>query len=75
MYPNPAKTELFLKNENVIGLKSLKIIDMSGKTILSQDLNDSEINSISISNIARGIYLVEVKNQSGDYFQSKLVVE
>ncbi len=75
MYPNPAKTELFLKNENTIGLKSLKIIDLSGKTILSQDLNDGEINSINISTIAKGIYLVEVKNQTGNYFQSKLVVE
>ncbi len=75
LYPNPAKTELFLKNENTIRLKSVKIIDLSGKTILNQDLNDSEINSINISSIAKGMYLVEVKNQSGNYFQSKLVVE
>jgi len=75
MYPNPAKTELFLKNENAIGLKSLKIIDLSGKTILSQELNNSELNAINISGIAKGMYLVEVKNQTGNYFQSKLVVE
>ncbi|MFN3752954.1 PQQ-dependent sugar dehydrogenase [Flavobacterium sp.] len=75
MYPNPAKTELFLKNEHAIGLKSIKIIDLSGKTILSQDLNDHEINSVNISTMAKGMYLVKVKNQSGNTFQSKLVVE
>ncbi|MFN3968937.1 PQQ-dependent sugar dehydrogenase [Flavobacterium sp.] len=75
LYPNPAKTELFLKNENTIRLKSVKIIDLSGKIILSQDLNDSEINAINISGIAKGMFLVEVKNQSGNSFQSKLVVE
>lgn len=75
MYPNPAKTELFLKNENTIGLKSVKIIDLSGKTILTHELNDSELNTINISGIAKGMYLVEVKNETGNYFQSKLVIE
>ena len=75
LYPNPAKTDLFLKNDSTIGLKSVKIIDLSGKTILSQDLIDSEINSINISSIAKGMYLVEVKSLNGNYFQSKLVVE
>jgi glucose/arabinose dehydrogenase len=75
MYPNPAKTELFLKNENTIVLKSVKIMDLSGKTILSQDLNNSEINTINVAAIAKGVYLVEVKNQTGNYFQSKLVIE
>lgn len=75
LYPNPANTELFLKNENNLGLSSLKVIDLTGKIILQQNLNEVEINSVNVSGIARGMYLVEVKSQSGKYFQSKLVVE
>jgi hypothetical protein len=75
MYPNPAKTEVFIKNENAIGLKSVSIIDLSGKTIVNQELNNTDINSINISSIVKGLYLVKVENQSGHYFQSKLIVE
>ena len=61
-YPNPAKTELFLKSENALDLSSLKIIDLTGKIILQQNLNQVEINTITVSDFAKGMYLVEVKS-------------
>ncbi|WP_284650834.1 PQQ-dependent sugar dehydrogenase [Flavobacterium terrisoli] len=75
MYPNPANNELFIKSENNIVLSSLKIIDLTGKIILLQNLNDAETNMVNVSGIAKGMYLVEIGSQSGKYFQSKLVVE
>ena len=74
-YPNPANTELFIKNDNNIGLKSLKIIDLTGKIILRQILENTDTNTINISAIAKGLYLVEIETQPGYLYQSKLVVE
>jgi hypothetical protein len=74
-YPNPANTELFIKNDNNIGLKSLKIIDLTGKIILRQILENTDTNTINISAIAKGLYLVEIETQPGYLSQSKLVVE
>ena len=62
--------------KRAMSIASLKlIIDLSGKTIVNQELNNTDINSINISSIAKGLYLVKVENQSGHYFQSKLIVE
>lgn len=75
LYPNPANTEFFLKSSNSIGLNSLKIIDITGKTIMQQELYDVEINTVDVSGVAKGMYVVEVNSLSGKQFQSKIVVE
>jgi glucose/arabinose dehydrogenase len=75
LYPNPAKGEFFLKNSAAIPLKAIQIIDLTGKVIHAQKLNESETNTISISGIAKGIYLVTLETQTGKLLQSKLAVE
>lgn len=75
IYPNPANTELFIKNDNDIALISLKIIDLTGKVVHHQNLENTDTNTINISAIAKGLYLVEIETQPGNMFQSKLVVE
>lgn len=75
LYPNPARTELFLRNENGIPLKSLRIIDLTGKVILRQNLENTEVNIINVTAVSKGLYLAEVENQAGNYFQTKLIVE
>ncbi len=75
LYPNPATGTFSIKNTYNIGLTSLKIIDLTGKAIHHQELNDRETNTINISGIAKGIYLVAITTRGGKLLQSKLVVE
>nr|WP_294774351.1 PQQ-dependent sugar dehydrogenase [uncultured Flavobacterium sp.] len=75
LYPNPAKGEFFLKNTASMVLANLQIIDLTGKVIHRQKLNEAEINTIKVSGIAKGIYLVSIETQNGKLFQSKLAVE
>lgn len=75
LYPNPANATFFLKNSATLALASLKIIDLTGKVIHIQKLNETEINTIGISGIAKGIYLVNIETQNGKLFQTKLAVE
>ncbi|MEI8204244.1 MAG: T9SS type A sorting domain-containing protein [Bacteroidota bacterium] len=60
--PNPAQDFLFISN---LGEKShLRILDFTGKTLLLKDLNSLKAQ-IDISNLASGMYLVELSNTSG----------
>lgn len=54
-----------------IQLQSAKILDLTGKQLMICLL--SENNSIDISNLANGCYLVQVRNGSGDTQQFKII--
>jgi len=57
IYPNPAKDEVFVENEE-LSLK-YKIYDLSGRIVDKNSLRNSKIN---ISNLSNGIYIVELAN-------------
>ncbi|HQW68303.1 MAG TPA: PQQ-dependent sugar dehydrogenase [Flavobacterium sp.] len=70
VYPNPASDELFIKNENNIELSSVKITDLTGKTVLNQS---SQLSSITISNLSKGMYFVTVETKIGNTVTSKII--
>jgi PKD repeat protein len=67
IYPNPT-TGLFNLNINAIDLNNaeLQVIDIVGKVIHVQDIsvNGTEIVSLDISNNPKGIYFVQIKNET-----------
>lgn len=70
IYPNPTSDELFVKNENNIELSSIKITDLTGKTVAYQN---SQLNSINISNLSKGMYFVTIKEKNGSISTSKII--
>ena len=70
VYPNPASDELFVKNENNIELSSIKITDLTGKIIVNQR---SQLSSINISNLSKGMYFVTIETKSGNTATSKII--
>jgi len=52
-------------------LKSVRVLDLTGKELLVSLLVNN--NSIDISNFAKGCYLVQIKNVSGDTQQFKII--
>ena len=70
VYPNPASAELFVKNENNIELSAIKITDLTGKTVAYQN---SQLSSINISNLSKGMYFVTIETQTGNTFTSKII--
>ena len=61
IYPNPVKDELRIKNDE-LRIKSVEILDLSGKTLLSQSSNLSQIN---VATLASGIYFVKITTDKG----------
>ena len=74
-YPNPAKTEIFIKNSSDITLSKIKIFDLTGKLVLTKAVDNNDIPSVNITTLSSGMYLISVEDVTGNQYQSKLIVE
>ena len=74
-YPNPAKTEIFIKNSSDITLSKVKIFDLTGKLVLTKTVENNDYPSVNIVTLTGGLYLISVEDLQGNQYQSKLIVE
>ncbi len=74
IYPNPVDDKLQINISNAsFGLVQIKIIDLQGKEILSQQFENKEI-IMNTTNLNPGVYLLIVDGDNGKFlFNSKLV--
>ena len=63
MYPNPVSDILFINMDKVEGAKSLKLVDMFGKTMFES--SNTENVTISMNNLNAGMYIIQVQTASG----------
>ena len=59
IYPNPTKNIIHIINNSE--LEKIKIFDYLGKEVLTQTLNNTEIN---VENLSNGIYLIEIQTEN-----------
>ena len=62
LYPNPTAYELYIENEKV-DIQQVEIYNLSGKQVLRVDYQNNQ--PIDVSNLAKGMYLVKIKTESG----------
>jgi hypothetical protein len=75
IYPNPGKTELFIDLSAVPDhIKSIRLIDSSGKTMLTKTGNKDTIFKIDIRNYNKGIYIIEIAT-THEVISEKVVIE
>jgi len=70
--PNPVKTTLELKNNSINKISKLEIFDVLGKKVYTQNVGDL-IESIDVSHLRQGVYLVKVSNESSS--QTKKIIK
>ena len=60
VYPNPASSGVLnvLVSENAI----FELLDMNGKTIISQSVNANVKQEINVDNLANGVYSIRIQN-------------
>ncbi|CAM4279381.1 T9SS type A sorting domain-containing protein [Flavobacterium terrigena] len=69
MYPNPTTSILNLDLSNEITVNEVKIIDITGKTVIQQDQNFTQID---VEKLTTGLYIIEVYSES-EKFTSKFI--
>jgi thiol-disulfide isomerase/thioredoxin len=72
LYPSPANEQITI---NVSGekLNAVRLIDMLGNEVFSQNYLSGQTQSINISNLKAGIYFAEVRINSNEFFTKKFI--
>ncbi len=69
VYPNPAKSEVFLNSNTKIN--SVSIFNMEGRQVFTQKANN--IKSLNISILPNGNYILQSVDENGKAAQTKLI--
>ena len=73
LYPNPARSTVSLQVDRLVGSGTIVVTDLYGKQVRTQALSMGT-NTIDVSNLAKGFYLVSTITEQGKTTK-KLVVE
>lgn len=71
IYPNPTNSKINLQLPNDVIIDKVSITDTTGKKVLEQNRNTSQI---SVENLAKGLYIIEAY-AADRKFQSKFIKE
>lgn len=68
VYPNPSNGEFNLRVANTDVLQA-RVVDVSGKVILSQQFAGSNLYSLDLNNVKSGIYILELESETGKTYK------
>lgn len=66
VYPNPANNELMIQFVNNNKASLIRLIDLTGNELLVIDNNSLSELKLDISNLATGMYLLQMQNEQGN---------
>jgi glucose/arabinose dehydrogenase len=75
VYPNPARTQISIKTSINSQISSVKIVDISGKLLMSENFQNNDNPTLSVSNLTSGMYVVTAEDTFGNQLKSKIIVE
>ncbi|TGV01977.1 T9SS type A sorting domain-containing protein [Flavivirga rizhaonensis] len=65
LYPNPAQSIFYIKNNSFINLEKAVIYDLSGRLINEYDIsNTTRTKTIDVTGVSKGIYFVNIHSES-----------
>ena len=70
IYPNPVSNTINVKGENVNKISQLQIYDIAGKLILEQEKPFRYINSLDVSQLAPGVYIIKLDGVSSKFIKN-----
>jgi len=75
MYPNPASERIEISSTNNLVLSQFSVVDLAGKILLQQPLENTKQHVIDISSLETGLYVVKLQDAGGKTFTSKLDIK
>lgn len=67
LYPNPANNALYLVFKKKMTFKDISVLDLNGK-VLMKDINALSANSIDISSLNTGLYILQIVGNEQVYY-------
>jgi len=76
LYPNPARDQVIMVCDDTMVNEwiTIDIRDLGGRLVTSQPLRADRVNTLPVSGLSGGMYLVSVRG-GGQHFSQRLVVE
>lgn len=75
IYPNPTENDRFtVKNLSQNKISSIKVVDAKGVPVKFEAIESFEQLEILINGKAKGVYLLDIKLDSGESFQHKIIL-
>ena len=75
IYPNPAKDIVYLKTDEGFENGTAEIFTVTGQLVTSIKLSNPKLNELNIENLANGIYMLKLMNNTnGQQITKKLIV-
>ena len=75
IFQNNNLSKLKIANPNRISIKSIEVFDISGKQVLTQNINsDSKKYIFSTQQFSDGVYIVKIESSNNQIFTKKIVV-
>lgn len=75
VYPNPVNDALVLISQVEIGNLTIKIFNIEGKLLSTQNLEFEKQVSVDVSNLTSGIYFLDIEDGSGNSTIKKFLKE
>lgn len=72
IFPNPASSSVTLQGEN---LESAQILDRQGRVVSQVSLNQHEVTHVPVSQLAPGLYFIQVMDQTGGSGAKPLMIQ
>ncbi len=73
IHPNPAHNELFITSKNTKENLNIKIFNIEEKLLKTQNLDFEKQVSINVSNLANGIYFLNIEDANGNAETKKFI--
>jgi hypothetical protein len=75
IHPNPAKNELFITAQNTAGNLKVKIFNIEGKVLSTQNVTLQDQKAIDVSQLVSGIYFLNIEDENGNTAVKKFLKE
>jgi hypothetical protein len=72
IYPNPSHEQVFIEAQNQ--MSEIKIYDMVGKMVLSQQAKTSQ-ETVNTTKFSSGVYLLNILYENGSFTNQRLVIQ
>lgn len=73
LYPNPAKNKLFLSSKNTTANLKLKIFNLEGKFLSTQNEESENQIYIDVTQLMSGIYFLNIEDENGNTTIKKFI--
>jgi type IX secretion system substrate protein len=76
IFPNPAKDFVNVTLGRVSGNSTIRLINLGGQTVFTQQLNNESGNTVSIpvQNLSQGTYMLQVSGSDGSQHTGQVII-